>query len=355
MHPHRRLVSLTLFAALSACTAAQHESPNPGPVGEPTPTIPAEVTDPMASSARMVGGEWRLTFLSGTSMYTTCHWGPGKHSLRSMTHGFEASGDPWRDLGVAYWHPGRKQLRILGWSPWKKGVSEGEVTVDGEASVAVIDQFETGAHRKLISRSVFDGPDKYHSALFEVVGAGDPSPLAEWDIVRYSTLTPIRPLTAQEAGKPSEHLKPLESLLGHSWVTTGEAKGERAAGANFQCTFEWIPLADAIYVCVLAHGKEREPEHLLDAYVFHHTGTGALRCLALSNRGGVYEGDVIALDGGALQFELQGYEGDQVVPHVVRFDFEKDGTLRDRVWYLRGAERTLMLDVYLKQHEPERN
>ncbi len=69
----------------------------------------------------------------------------------------------------------------------------------------------------------------------------------------------------------------------------------------------------------------------------------------------MYEGDLTVLEGGALQFDLKSYEGDQVVPHVVRFDFEKDGTLRDRVWSLKGTERTVMLDVHHKKLEPKKD
>jgi len=76
------------------------------------------------------------------------------------------------------------------------------------------------------------------------------------------------------------------------------------------------------------------------------------RCLALSAGGSVYDGDVTVLDGGALRLDVTGYEGDQVVLHVARFDFEPDGSLRERVWSLNGnegnegAERTLRLDVH---------
>ena len=59
--------------------------------------------------------------------------------------------------------------------------------------------------------------------------------------------------------------------------------------------------------------------------------------------------------GGALQLDLKGYEGDQVVPHVVRFDFEQDGTLRHRVWSLKGTERTLMFDVHHNKLEPKKD
>lgn len=65
------------------------------------------------------------------------------------------------------------------------------------------------------------------------------------------------------------------------------------------------------------------------------------------------------LEGGALQLNLTSYEGDQeegrAAQHVVRFDFEKDGTLRDRVWTLKGTERTLMLDVHHKKLEPNKD
>jgi hypothetical protein len=92
---------------------------------------------------------------------------------------------------------------------------------------------------------------------------------------------------------------------------------------------------------------------LLDAYFYHHTGANSLRCLALSERGGVYEGDVTLLDGGALQLDLKGYEGDRVAPHVVRFDFEQNGILRHRVWSLKGTDRTLMLDAHHKKLVPK--
>jgi len=125
----------------------------------------------------------------------------------------------------------------------------------------------------------------------------------------------------------------LEPLLGHTW----EAKGKWAAGDPFytQSTFEWVPLADTIYARVLG----KDGEHVLDAYVYppHRN-----RQVALPSRyrrgGGVYEGDLTVLDGGALQFDLKGYEGDRVVPHVVRFDFEEVGTVRYRVWSVRGTE-----------------
>jgi hypothetical protein len=50
-----------------------------------------------------------------------------------------------------------------------------------------------------------------------------------------------------------------------------------------------------------------------------------------SSGGGGYEGDATVLDGGALELDLKGYEGDRVVPMLARFDLAKDGSLRGRV------------------------
>ena len=192
------------------------------------------------------------------------------------------------------------------------------------------------------TRWAFDGPDKYHDTLLEASGRDGLKTLVEFDHTR--TKPPAKPRLRAVAGeKPSERMKALEPLLGHTW----EAKGEWATKDPFrtQTIFEWVPLADAIYARVVVP----DGEHLLDAYFYHHTGAKALRCIVLSSRGGVYEGDVAALDGGALQLDLKGHEGERGVQHVVRFDLEKDGTLRHRIWSLKGKERMLMLDVHQKK------
>jgi hypothetical protein len=331
-----------------ACTARQDNSPDAKP--EPAP---AKVADPMASFGRSVSGEWRQTAQSGTSMFHTWHWGPGKHSIRRMTDGSDAGGKPWREVQVFYWHPGRKQVRLLGVSPFARGVSEGTIKFEGGTAEGVFDLYQTGGRRKMGLRWAFDGPDKYRDTLLEATGPDGLEPLVELEHVRSKPPATPRRRTVEGASKPSERLKALEALLGHTW----EAKGDWAAGDAFhvQSTFGWVPLADAIYARVLAPGKDGESVHVLDAYFYHHTGTNALRCLALSNFGGVYEGDLTALDGGALQIGLKGYEGGRVVQHVVRLDFAKDGTLRQRVWSSKGTERTLLLDVHHKKIEPKQD
>ena len=45
----------------------------------------------------------------------------------------------------------------------------------------------------------------------------------------------------------------------------------------------------------------------------------------------------------------------RVLQGHVRLDFERDGALRQRVWSLKGTERTLLLDVHHKKLEPKKD
>ena len=309
---------------------------------------PAKVADPMASFARMVGGEWRMTAQSGTSMFDTWHWGPGKHSLRVMTDGSGADGKPWRELQVVYWHPGRKQVRLLGLSPFARGVSEGTITFEGETADAVFDLYQTGVRRKMrlalglrrsrqVPRDAVGGdrPRRYSRPWSSGTSSASKPPAHRAAHRRRGAEAPGAPEGPRTA--PGPHLGGRRATGPPEMPSTSgrPSSGSRSPTGS---TLAWS-----------APSKDGEPRHLLDAYFYHHTGADALRCLALSNGGGVYEGDLTVLDGGALQLDLKGYEGDRVVQHVVRFDFEKDGTLRHRVWSLKGTERTLMLDVHHKK------
>ncbi len=352
---HHTVIVLFLIAALffivglSSCAAVEDESPDAKPVQEPAPT---QVAHPLASFARMEAGEWRMTFSSGTSMFDIWNWGPGQHSMLAQTYGSGAAGEPWRALQVFYWHPGRKQVCLLALSPFARGVSEGTMRFEGEAADAAFDLYQTGGRRVMGLRWTFHGTDQYHETLLEDSGAGL-RPLNELDCVRSQELTQEPPRTAVEAAKPSKYLQVLESFLGHTWEARGD--GTNRDAFHIQSTFEYVPYADAIYAHTVALTPDGEATGLLDAYLYHHTGTDALRCLALSKWGGVYEGEWTVLEGGALQLDLKNCEGDQVGSHLVRFDFEKDGTLRDRVWSQDGNERTLLLDVYHEKLESKKD
>lgn len=349
MRRHYTCIALSFIGGLCAC--GQDEVRDSRPTQQPAP---AKVIDPIAPFTRMVGGEWKMSAAPGTDLaagvglYDIWHWGPGKHSLRVMTDGLGGDGNPWRALQVVYWHPGHKQVRSLTLSTFRAGVAEGTIRFEGEASEAVIDLYQTGNRRNLKSRWTFDGPDKYLEELLESTG-GEYFLLAAWNRNRVALPTTPRSRVVEGAPKPSERLKAFKSLLDQTW----EAKGDWTAGdaLHIQSAFEWVPLANGIYVRTLALTKDTEPAHILDAYVYHHTGTNSVRCLALSSRGGVYDGDVTAVDGGALQLDLKGYDGDKIVSYVARIDFEKDGTVRLRLWSMGGAERTLLFDAHHKKLE----
>ncbi|MFN0241684.1 MAG: hypothetical protein ACKVWV_02220 [Planctomycetota bacterium] len=338
----------SVIAASFACTSAQDESPRANPIPARAAT---GIADPLASFARFVGGEWKMTAQAGTSMYDVWHWGPGKHSLRVMTHGYAASGEPWHAVGVVYSHPGLGGVRSLALSPYERSVSEGSVRFDAQSAETVADLFQIGVRRKLVTRWDFEGPDQYHSTLLEEIAPGRLETLVEFDHFRSETLTRVSTPPADAPPKPSEYLTAFEPLLRDTW----ESDGHWVTGdaVRTRSNFEYVPYSDAIYARVIAPTTDGEPAHLLDAYVFHHTGANALRCLALSNRGGVYEGDVTVVEGGALQLDLKGYAGDQVVPYSVRFDFAPDATVRSRVWSLAGSERTLVLDVQHAKFAPK--
>lgn len=339
----------TFIAALLLCTAVHGENPSVDPEQE---AAAVQVTNPMESFARMVSGQWQVTFQSrATMMFDIWNWGPGRHSMQVQTDGTGAAGEPWRGLQVYYWHPGRKQVCLLGLSPFLKGVSAGTISFEGETADAVYDLYQAGRRREMGLRWTFDGPDRYRETMLEASGSAGLKPLNELEFVRSKTLTAESPRTDEAGLKPSKHLKALESLVGHTW----EATGDWATGGAFQIrsTLEWVPHADFISARSVALTSDGESTHLLDAYVYHHNGTDSLRCLALSNRGTVYEGDLTVLEDGSLQFDLKSYEGDQIGTHVMRLDFEQGGTLRDRAWSVEGAERTLMRDVHHRKLDPK--
>ncbi|TWT46278.1 hypothetical protein RAS1_27300 [Phycisphaerae bacterium RAS1] len=350
MRRHQAFGTLFLIAGLSACTATEINGRDARPTQPPAPADAASPPPQMASFSRLVGGEWQVTFASGESAFHAWHWGPGKYSLRMMAHSSDAVANPWAGE-VMYWHPGRKEVRQLsmhGDIPGVgRGVGEGSMRFDGETAEGVLDLYQPRHLRKLGTRWVFDGPDRYHSTLLEDTGAGL-KPMNEWNFVRITERPESRPATVEEATRElSKPLKAFEPLLDHIWEAKGEFQDDSAAGKAFdiQSTFEWVAALEVICARTIALGSEVEPVHVLDAYVYTHVKTGTVRCLALSNCGNVYEGDVTVLESGALQVELQGYEGDRVVQLVVHFDFE-NGRLHQRVWSIHGADRKLMLDCH---------
>jgi hypothetical protein len=182
-------------------------------------------------------------------------------------------------------------------------------------------------------RWAFGAPDKYHDTLLEADGRGVLATLVEFDHVRVVPPATPRPF-AVDGARPSERLKAFAPLLGRTWESAGDG------GLGTRTTVTWVPLADAVYVWVTGKGDE----HVLDGYVYHHTGGKSVRVLALVKGGGVYEGDVTTL-GDGLEFDLRGHEGDGSSRHAVRFDFEPGGGVRQRLWSTEGAGRRQLLDA----------
>ncbi|MBT5737783.1 MAG: hypothetical protein HOI29_04345, partial [Planctomycetes bacterium] len=311
------------------------------------PPATARSSNRMASFARMVPGQWQVTYQSGTSMFDSWIWGPGQHSMRVETDGSGAAGEPWRALQLFYWHPGRQQVCLLGVSPFARGVSAGTMRFEGESADAVFDLNQTPGLRKMSLHWDFSGRDRYFETLLEASGSSEYSLLnGPLEYNRIRTRTPSVRRTDVEAPKPSKQMQLLESLLGHTW----ETKGEWTDGDAFHLhtTFEWVPYADYIHGRTFALTPGVEPIILFDVFLYHHTGTDTLRCLALSKWGGVHEGDITGLavhQEVALQVDLKSHEGDQVVEQVMRFEFEEEGTLRHRIWAVEGAEGVPLLDV----------
>lgn len=307
----------------------------------------------------MVGGEWILTVENGNSIYDRWQWGPGRRSVRVMTDGEGADGRPWRGLGVVYWHPALKQVRSLALSPFDAGVAESVVKWNGETVESETEMFQGKGLRSLKSLWTFHGPDKLHDQLLEKTaleasprGREEYALLAEWDRVRTELPRMQRPRDVEWAVVP-QTLKPLERFLGAAWVSQGAVGGE--SGTGVASSVEWIPLANGVYVRTNLLGKDGKDQHVLDAYIYHHTGAKVLRCLVLSRSGAMYEGNVTVMEDGGVSLHLKGYEGERVSRLEARIALEQDDRVWWRVWLVaegadgggaaRGDERTLLFDA----------
>lgn len=290
--------------------------------------------------SRMVGGEWSTTASTGMTNYRTWHPGPGRHSLRVMTDGLLASRDPWREISVVFWDPGRKRIRDIGVSSVMRGVAEGVITIEGETVRSDIDLHQSLGNRRLRLLWKFEGHDTFHAVLGEASGAANAeyTDLAAWDFQRMEAPNPARSL-AVEGAVPSDRISLLMPLVGE-WKCAADA-----AGGNTSGTFEWIPLTDAVYGRVISQDDAGEITHEFDMYWYFHTGKSVLRCLVLTRLGGVFEGDLRVLENGSLKAELNGHDGDRAVVLAIRVDKDHDGTMYHHAWYVDGPKRTPVLDM----------
>lgn len=295
----------------------------------------------MAPFAGLVGGAWQVTLVSGATPHHVWRWGPGGFSVSKWSNGLDGVDDPWAGE-VLYWHPGRREVRVLslhGDIPGVgRGVGEGSIRFDGETADGRVDLAQPRGVRKLATHWMFNGPDAYHDTLLEDSGSGFQT-LAEWEFIRIPDRSESSSRARIEApAVPPERLKSLRSLAGHVWQASLSRRGSAATEdvVHVQATIEWIPSLEVIIARVDA--ARREGAHLgaIEAYLFQDVGTEATRCLALSDSGDVYEGKVVALDERTVQLELTGHGGGPVQLQI-GLALEDDGSLRSRVRTLDAA------------------
>jgi hypothetical protein len=323
-------------------------------------TVPASAQPVANTSARMepfsgfIGGRWKMTTPAGTDTYDTWHWGPARNSIRSMRRGLLPSGKPWGTMTAYYWHPGRKEIRLFVVESVFRGVGEGTIAFDGRQAEGAFDLHQTGGTRNLGLRWTFDGPDAFHDQLLEK-GPRGYEVMVEWDRHRVASASVDEPAVPKNLlldATPSSLLRPLATLLGNAWQTQaqkGAAEPMPASDLPLHTTFEFVPLADAIYGRVQTLDPNGTPSHAMDLYLYHHTGARVLRCLALANsndgEGIVYEGDITPGDNGRwLRLDLRAHRSSGVSAIEARIDFEPPGGARVRAWSTEGTDRTLIFD-----------
>lgn len=338
-------------AAILGCQPGNEHTPSAAPTHAGSTASSAE---PMGAFSRLVGGRWKMTTTAGRDTYDTWTWGPGKRSIRSMRLGTLTDGDPWSNMTVYYWHPAFKEIRLLSVGSVWRGVGEGKTTFEGDSAESVLVLNQTGGPRHLRERWTFTGPDSYRDDLSEKV-QGDYELLVGWDRFRVDAAAPAEPVRAPllaPGSTPSELMRPLEKVLGDAWTSIAAAStdGQRPGDERrVRTTFEYVPHADAIYGRVEVIHADETWSHAMDVYLYHHTGTGALRVLAVGSSGGddasVYEGDIVpAADGVSLAMRLSEHRAAGKRDLEARVEFEKDGTARVRVWRLQGQERAVIVD-----------
>lgn len=291
---------------------------------------PEQAVHPLANFERLDAGEWRVTFAGGTTQFNRWDWGPGRHSMQAQTFGHGAAGEPWRALRVFYWHPRRQQVDLLGLSPFARGVSEGTITFTDDTATASFDLFQTGVERTMaLSWNFIDG-DTYQETLLESINTGAPVPLATWTHTRSRTLSALPDNAIQDPPQLSEPLRPFAPFIDHTWVTTLDPDVENAA--RLETTFAWIPYANGIHARTDSIDADDRRTHLLDTYIYHHTGLQRTRCLALAAWGGVYECDVRINEDGSFELDGIGADHATLLTFETRLTSSDDGTMRQQIW-----------------------
>lgn len=249
---------------------------------------------------KLMGGEWRLTLLSGHTMFERWQWGPGRRSVISQTHGADGGGRPWRSMQIIYWHPQKKNLRMFRLSPdipgLGRGVAEGTVTFDGTIAEGVFDLHQPGhpgrTVRKMTTRWTFEDANTYRSTLLEDDGKGVTS-LGEWTLHRSRNLS-VPTMVEAAAAMPHAELAGLRRLTEGTWQAVDASSPGQVRRTKTSLT--WIPFVKAIHMRTVAISDEGKEQVLADTVLYYHVGLKRLRCFALLHNGGVVEGDLTVRD-----------------------------------------------------------
>lgn len=329
-----------IVALLVAACASSHPS-----VPDDSKRVPSAAPSdtPLAPFARMIDGEWRVTFESGTTQFDRWEWGPGRRSILSQAYGTDAAGAPWRVLTVYYAHPesdsARAVVRVLSAHPevptlgW--GLSEGRVVGSGAARIdSRLTLRQSGAGdrpRDIETRWEFESEDRYRATLLEERGSGY-IPLVEWTYDRSRELSALPPVAA-EADTPSERFAFFAPLVERPqrFATTAGATPTRGATVRLEATFEWIPHVMATRIRVAIDAEKSPLGRRVDIYLMRAADPSTIRVLAVCESGAVYEGVATATAGATLEAMVRSQGGERAVDWTVRVARDDDGSLRARL------------------------
>lgn len=300
----------------------------------------ADTPGQLAGLSHIVSGTWQLGLTNGYFQHDTWQWGPGGHSLLGRTINSRGDGESTSGVcRVIYWHPGEQQLRMLaisrGGLVWQGPVrlENGEARFDGTLF------YPDEPKRDLHLRWTFDSSDSYVAAFSESLpGRPTPVPLATWEYARLAPDAPPHGAVPTFQPVPARYLAPLDHLLGRAWQALLERPDK--GPLDIELAVSWITHTEAAHARISTSGADSV--FLLDAYLFYHPGSKSLRCLALTQDEGLYEGAVSEDGDGGLLFRLTRYVGEQETPLTVRLQLAEDHTLRASITEASDAERTVV-------------
>lgn len=271
----------------------------------------------------MVGGEWRMKTKDGSQMIETWQWGPGKKSLKVVTHGFNASDNnfPWRDIEIIYWHPMRKEIRMLGISPMWRGVREGVVTAKGGKLSGTIDLYQTVGTRRLGWSLEPQGANTFFEALASENPAGKMERFVDWTFERNKSITPM------VYPKKGTKIEPSAEMMGVRDLVT-----ERKHPDGGSVSFVYVPYADAIYFSSSTPAKDGRKAGSEHGLIYYHTGAKERRYFAISSSGEVSEGTVRYTRGFSWEIKMKRFSENKVRGLTKTLTFFRHGEFLDETF-----------------------